>query len=151
MNLNYSDHLGKNVLFVKVKEPWKRPYWEAAVVCCFRPFKGDVASSPKWNKQSTGDSRARKHTSSSSLWLMLHGLLCKLKVEWEFQGENIYILKFQISHALKINFTVSNNSVIKWKNLLLFESKYVILCNIYTRIYRVAEDIFKYWFLWLKR
>lgn len=151
MDLNYGDHLGKHVLFMKVKGLWERPHGAAAVVCSFRPFKGDIASSPKWIKQSTGDSGARNHTSSSSLWLTLHGLLCKLEVEWEFQGENICILKFKISHAPKINFTVSNNKVIKWKNILLFESKYVILCNLYMRIYRVAEDIFKYWFLWLKR
>lgn len=42
---------------------------------------------------------------ASSLGTMLYGLLYKPKVGWEFQRENTYILKFNINHGLKTNFT----------------------------------------------
>ena len=96
MNISSSNRLGQNIVSVNVKEPGKAPMGGYSMVCSFRPLKGAQPAVARGQRAGS--------PSSSLLCAILNGFLCKPKVGWEFQGENAYILKFNISHALKSQF-----------------------------------------------
>lgn len=129
MNLNYSNHQGKNILFMNAKNPGKSHY--GSIFCSkapFRPFKGAPSQQSRGTKQG-----ARGQQCQLPLTLRhFTGLLCQPEVRWEFQGERGYSLKFKICYTLKKIFlpVLSDLLVLKLENILFFVRWDFISCNI---------------------
>ena len=56
----------------------------STVSLLLQTYKRGQASRPRWIKQGA---RGQEAHSSSTPCAILYGLLCKLKVGWEFQGD----------------------------------------------------------------
>lgn len=90
MNLNYSNHQGKNILFMNAENPGKSCY--GSIFCSkapFKPFKGTPASRPP---PGAGEARCQR-TAVPAPPHRHHftGLLCKLKLGGNSTGENAAI------------------------------------------------------------